>query len=287
MNDPRPSRPPMAPPRDFLDRRALLLSLGLHLGLLVVIFGVLPRLHSEPVIYQTVQLEIVSAPPATAPDPRPEEMPVAPEEELVVETPVEAVAEDEEPTPVPEEVAADPEDSPAPEEEIAETPPPEPPDSTPPDPAPPAAPAEEENEEGGEDIVVRTQGVRRDHPAYWENIVRQMTRCFRLPPSLRAAGLSGAIDFVIHTDGSVTDVDVGVASGSFLFDNEAITAAENCLDGRLGQLPDGYPYDVMPIRFFLRPSGAGSSAAEAPADRLLPLQAPDAPGEAEPEGGAP
>ncbi len=257
MSAARPGPPPADPPRDFLDRRSLLLSLGLHLVALALVVWVLPALRPEPVIYQTVQLNIVSAPPATSPEPPPEEPP-APEEELVVETPEEPVEAEPEPAPVPE-----PAPEPEAETEPARTPPPEPPDSTPPDPQPATEPGEEESDEGGEDIVVRTEGIRRDHPAYWENIVMQMRRCFRPPSSLRAEGLAAAIDFVIQADGGVTDVAVAVSSGSFRFDNEAMTAAEECANGRLGPLPESYRYEVMPIRFLVRPERGGAEGASA------------------------
>ena len=260
--DPQSAVPTGDAPRDFLDGRSLLLSLGLHLAALVLVLWVLPALRPEPAIYQTVQLNIVSAPRAASPEPPPEEPP-APEEELIVETPEDPAPPEDDPAPVPE---PEPEREPEPEPEPAETPPPEPPDSTPAEPVPAPDPPEEESEARGEDIVVRTEGIRRDHPAYWENIVLQMRRCLRLPPSLRAEGLSAAIDFVIQADGSVTDVAVAASSGSFRFDNEAMTAAEDCVDGRLGPLPESYQYDVMPIRFLVRPERGGAEGAAAGED---------------------
>ncbi|MYE17490.1 MAG: cell envelope integrity protein TolA, partial [Gemmatimonadetes bacterium] len=52
-----------------LDRRSLMLSLSIHvLALVFLIWGV-PALAPEPIVYQAIEIRVVSAPPAPAPSP--------------------------------------------------------------------------------------------------------------------------------------------------------------------------------------------------------------------------
>ena len=234
-----------------MDRRSLALSLAIHvLALVVLIWGV-PALAREPIVYQAIEIRVVSAPPAPAPPPEEETPPPAPQEELVVETPEEPVEEEEAPIPVEEE---------APPPEPEETPPPEVEDPPPPaeDPAP-AEPVESEEEDGGEDINVRLEGLRRDYPAYYGNIIRQIERCFR---PRDPGDYVAVVQFMIHEDGSVSDISIAERSGSFIFDLEAQGAIE-CAGGpgRLGPLPQGYSWDVLPVQFRFRP-GSGDQTSK-------------------------
>lgn len=194
------------------------------------------------------EIEIFS-PPATelgAPTP-------PPEEELVVETPDPAppepeaeeaplVVEDTRPDPEPETEIAPPDPEPEPDEteEVARSETPDP-----------------EAEESGEDLNVRIEGVQRDYPRYYENIIRQMDRCFRWQG---AQNLSTTIYFVINRDGTVSDVDIVTSSGSFSFDIAAAGAAE-CAGqrNRLGPLPEELPFDRLPIRFNIDPRRGGDA----------------------------
>ena len=236
-----------------LDRRSLVLSLSIHVLALVVLIWVVPALARDPVVYQAIEIRVVSAPPVAAPPPEEETPPPAPQEELVVETPEERVEEEEAPIPVEEE---------APPPEPEETPPPEPEETPPPeeeDPPPPAPAESEENDEedGGEDINVRLEGLRRDHPAYYDNIIRQIERCFRpRDPGDHVA----VVQFMIQEDGSVSDIRMAERSDSFIFDLDAQDAID-CAGrpGRLGPLPQGYSWDVLPVQFTFRPGSDRSS----------------------------
>ena len=92
----------------------------------------------------------------------------------------------------------------------------------------------------GENLNVRMEGLRRDYPVYYNNILRQMRRCFQ---TWQGGGdWRAAIYFVIDRDGSVSEVDIPEPSGSITFDVQAMGAAE-CAGrpGRLGPLPEDLP----------------------------------------------
>lgn len=193
----------------------------------------------------TFQIDIVS-PPATAPEPEPE--PPAPEEDLVVEQPDPQPAEPEEPPPVVD-------DKPEPEE--VETPPPE----TKPTPPPETEPAEEKPaadsagaKASGEDLQVRMEGLQRDYPEYYRNIIRQINRCFRWSGGGR--GWEAELYFVIHRDGTVSDLDITRESGNIRFDVAASEAVGDCAGrGRFGPLPEDFAWDQLPVLFTFRPPG--------------------------------
>lgn len=220
----------------------LVLSCSVHILALVGLWTY-EELRPPTHIYETIQVRVVSAPPAAAEE---EEVPPAPEEELVVETPdePEPVPEEEAPVVVEEEPEPEPEETPPPP--VEETPPP--PEDTP----APAADAEADVEDGGEDIDVRLEGLRRDFPQYYGNIITQMRRCFR-PPDRQ--NREATIRFLIHRDGSTSDYETVRSSGSFAFDIEAQGAVE-CAGrpGRIGPLPEDFPWDVLPIEFTFSPS---------------------------------
>ncbi len=233
------------PAADPLNRRSLALSLAIHAAALVVLIWGVPVLARDPVAYQAIEIRVVSAPPAPAPPPPEDAPPPAPPEELVVETVEEAVDEEEAVVPVEEE---------APPPEPQETAPPEVEDDDPPPPEEepvPAAADESEQEDGGEDINVRLEGLKRDYPAYYDNIIRQIERCFR-PPG--GGDRLAVVEFMVHQDGSVSGIDVAERSGSFIFDLAAQEAIE-CAGrpGRMGPLPEGYTWDVLPVQFRFRP----------------------------------
>ena len=95
------------------------------------------------------------------------------------------------------------------------------------------------------------EGLRRDYPEYWNNIIRQIQRCFR-PPS---GNWVTSVTFMIRRDGSVTNLAFERRSGNASFDFEAMGAVECAGQGRFGPLPEELPYEVQPIRFEFRPSG--------------------------------
>ncbi len=207
----------------------------------------------EPEIpeFVTYQIELIS------PDAL-EQGEVAPPEpeELVIETPEEPEPEPEEEAPPvileEEETPPPPETDPVPEEPEPEEPEPEEVEeatvATSPDPDP-------EAEVSGEDINVRMEGVRRDYPDYYNNIVRQMSRCFRPPQD---SSDRATIYFEINRDGTVSGIRVVESSGNFAFDLTAMGAAE-CAGSRsrFGPLPEELPFDRLPILFKLDPAGRG------------------------------
>ena len=220
--------------RRTLGRGPLGVSVATHAAALAILLWVVPALQDEPVFYQVVRIDMVAAPPV-------------PEEQLVVETP-----QDPEPAPEPEEeepVVA--EEDPEPEPEVDTLPPVE--EDPPPAPETPAPAETEEIEDGGDDVNVRLEGLRRDYPAYYQNITNQIERCFRPPDS--GSG-EVVVRFLILKDGTTSDIDVGRSSGSFAYDLEALSAIE-CAGrlGRLGPLPEDYQWEVLPVEFTISRKG--------------------------------
>jgi len=190
--------------------------------------------------FVTYQIDIVSPPPAQlAEEPAPVQ-----EEELVVETP--------DPAPPPE----DPEPDPVVEEPTQEESRPEPtPTPPPPEPEPEeeAGDPEPSERESGEDINVRMEGLRRDYPAYYENIIRQMSRCMRFNGP---GGLRTTVYFVINSDGTVNPgrIEFVSRSGNAGFDFAVMEAVECAGSGRFGALPPDLGLDRLPIEFELTSS---------------------------------
>ncbi|MBW3534186.1 MAG: TonB C-terminal domain-containing protein [Gemmatimonadetes bacterium] len=215
----------------------------------------------EPVEFVSYHIEMTSLPapePAGVPEP-------APPEDLVVEDPRPAQPE---PDPIPPPPEPEPDPAPAPErqpepERRPEPPRPDPPRSRP-DPPPEETPERARSPDpdpsavGGEAIDVRLEGLRRDYPAYYENIIRQINRCMRW----RGSGTpETTVYFVIRKDGTMEDLRPLEPSGNFAFDAEALGAVE-CAGARFGPLPEGLPYDRLPVRFTIS-AGRGGGAATA------------------------
>ena len=255
-----------------LDRRSFWASASAHAVVLVFLLWVAPALRQEAVAYEVVRVSFASPPPT----PADEEVLPAPEDELVIETP--------QPEPEP------PEEDPAPEPALPEPSPPEPEEDPPPapppepEPAPPVAPPEEESpppappdtppadeprdaqaaptedaenaEDDGRDVAARMEGLRRDYPEYYANIIVQMERCFR--GRSRGSRLEAVVTFKIARDGSTSEIGVERSSGSFAFDLDAQGAAE-CAGkaGRLGPLPEDYPWAFLPVQFTFSPRTRG------------------------------
>jgi protein TonB len=237
--------------RGRFDGRSFFGAIAVHV--VVLALTVWSSLQARPPLeFVTYQVELVSpAPPVQAPEPEPAR------EELVIERP--------DPTP--------PEPEPEvkkPEPVVEEKPKPKPPDPEPPKQPPredppeeaeekkPAATEEpaEEAEESGEGINVRLEGLRRDYPAYYENIIRQIHRCFRWTGQ---GNWETTVYFVIRRDGTVTGLDFVRKSGNAQFDFEALGAVECAGKGRLGALPEDLPWDQLPIQFKFQPSGGGGA----------------------------
>ncbi len=196
---------------------------------------------SRTLDFVTYQIDIVSPPPAQeAEAPAPVQA-----EEVVVETP--------DPTPAPE----DPEPPPIVEEDPVRE------ESTP-DPTPtPPDPVEEEagdpdpaETEGGEDLNVRMEGLRRDYPVYYNNVIRQIDRCMRFTGP---GGLKTSVYFIIERDGTVDGgaIDFVSRSGNAGFDFAVMEAIECAGRGRFGALPEDLGWDQLPIIFELTSSRRG------------------------------
>jgi outer membrane biosynthesis protein TonB len=198
-------------------------------------------------VFETYEIELVSPPPAVQAT---EERQAA--EEIVVERP--------EPEPLPPE--------PEPEEVVpVEDPEPEPPEPEPEEPAEEMPPevaeeaveaasvteVEEEAAVSGEDLNVRIEGLRRDYPQYYANIIRQIQRCFRWTSGGR---WQTTVFFFIDREGYARDIQFVARSGNTSFDYESMGAVECAGQGRFGALPDELPYDRFPVRFTFQPVNA-------------------------------
>jgi protein TonB len=105
----------------------------------------------------------------------------------------------------------------------------------------------------GTDVAtVRSEGIEFPFPGYLNNIVRQIA--IRFKPRNPAARLKAEVRFLIHRDGSVSDITFIRRSGNFSFDLEAqgaVDAASSTL--AFGPLPAGFPDDVLPVVFSFDP----------------------------------
>jgi hypothetical protein len=60
--------------------------------------------------------------------------------------------------------------------------------------------------------------------------------------------------FLIHRDGTISNLNFRVRSGLFAFDAEAQGAIESAAQaGAFGALPRGFPDDVLPVIFSFDP----------------------------------
>jgi len=103
----------------------------------------------------------------------------------------------------------------------------------------------------GTDVAtVQTAGIDFPFPGYLNNIVRQIALNFRVKnPN---SPLSATVSFLIHRDGSVTNVKFLTHSGVYSFDLEAQGAIERA-SSAFGPLPDGFRDDVLPVVFSFDP----------------------------------
>ena len=105
----------------------------------------------------------------------------------------------------------------------------------------------------GTDVAtVRSEGIEFPFPGYLNNIVRQIA--IRFKPRNASARLKAEVRFLIHRDGSVSDITFIRRSGNFSFDLEAqgaVDAASSAL--AFGPLPAGFADDVLPVVFSFDP----------------------------------
>jgi protein TonB len=105
----------------------------------------------------------------------------------------------------------------------------------------------------GTDVAtVRSDGIEFPFPGYLNNIVRQIALNFK--PRNADARLKAEVRFLIHRDGSVSDLTFIRRSGNFSFDLEAQGAVEAAASSRaFGPLPNGFTDDVLPVVFSFDP----------------------------------
>ena len=107
-------------------------------------------------------------------------------------------------------------------------------------------------DKGTDVATVRSDGIEFPFPGYLNNIVRQIALNFK--PRNPAARLKAEVRFLIHRDGSVSDLTFVRRSGNFSFDLEAQGAVEAASSARrFGPLPTGFPDDVLPVVFSFDP----------------------------------
>ena len=233
---------------DPFDKRAMGLSAGLHVVLFAIAWLSMLSRPTE-VQFITYEIEMVSPPPAVQAEEvedateelvveRPDPDPAPPEPEVEEVVPVEQPEEEQPDTP-PDEREEPAEKQPEPDEDVTMA-------------AAPEEVPEEAPEESGEGIIVRIEGLRRDYPLYYENIIRQIRRCFRWR---EGGSWDTTVSFVILRDGTVIDIEFRTRSGNSGFDFEAMGAVDCAGQGRFGPLPEDLPWDRQPVHFQFRPSG--------------------------------
>ncbi|HEV2750495.1 MAG TPA: TonB C-terminal domain-containing protein [Gemmatimonadales bacterium] len=102
---------------------------------------------------------------------------------------------------------------------------------------------------GSDPLTVSTEGIAFPFPEYTNNIITQIATRWQRPP--QSTPLEAEIGFLIHRDGSISDMQFIKRSGNFAFDLEAQGAIEEA--GRFktfGPLPDGWTSNVLFVRFF-------------------------------------
>jgi outer membrane biosynthesis protein TonB len=244
----RPEEDPRRP-----GRGPVLSSVALHLVAVVVAWWA-QSMAGTPLEYVAYEMDIMTF----ADLEELEDFTVA-EPDLVVETPEEVVPPEPQPEPEPE-PPPDPEPEPVepePQPEPEPEPEPRPREETPPQPErPPERPPEEAREEvTSAEIVARMEGLRRDYPAYYDQIQREIFRCFRPPAGVDRA--TTVVRFEISRDGRVPGASIRLhqRSGDSRFDIQAVAAVECAGGGRFGPLPSELPYDVLPVQFTFSPRG--------------------------------
>lgn len=246
--------------RGRLDRPSVVASAVSHALAIAAFWFATSASKTEPAV-ETVEIEMVSALPLKAAE---EERDAT--DDVVVETPEPDPAAEPDPPPPRETDESDPPD---PEPAEDEDPPEDARTEIADEPEEPASAAEpdEEAEETGSEINVRLEGVRRDYPEYYENIINQINRCFRRPAE---GSWETTVSFDILSDGSVANAEFQSRSGNTAFDLQAYRAIVDCAGrGRFGPLPEELPYERLPVSFDFRPSGGGS-APERPSTEEAP-----------------
>ena len=248
----------------------LVLSAVAHIGIVGVM--VLSRSPEPPVLPPIYRVTMVAAPAAprqvgvvrppapapTPPTPAPEAAPAT--SPKAAELPPNAMAAPDAPRVTPPRERATPNATPTPPKARTEpTPPtdtkagePDTPARTPPRRTPlPTAGGGPEGGRGSDVANVDIKGIEFPYPAYLQNVTRQIILRFT-PPDGRP--LKAEVKFLIHRDGSVSDIQIFRGSGVFDFDLEARAAVEAAgRSGAFNPLPGGFRDDVLPVFFTFDP----------------------------------
>ena len=101
-------------------------------------------------------------------------------------------------------------------------------------------------------MAVRMEGLRRDYPAYYNEIVREVNRCFRWAGG---GDWTAVLRFEIERDGRIPEssIQIYTPSGSGSFNIEAFGAVACAGSGRLGPLPPDLPLEALAVQFTFRP----------------------------------
>ena len=209
-----------------------------------------PSEAGEPTPESTPAPEPAAAEPAPQPEP-PKPEPPRPQPPKP-ETPKPKPAPAKEPSPAPKATTKPPPKEAKPKAETPKS-------ATPKEkPAPKAEPtpskgARPNAASSGEGLDVQLKGIQCPSAAYCENIVRQLNRYFR--PPANAANDETEVFFYINRDGSVSDIRVVRATGSFRFRAAAMEAVEQAgLNNSFGRIPRDFPVDRLPVSFYFRPA---------------------------------
>jgi outer membrane biosynthesis protein TonB len=139
---------------------------------------------------------------------------------------------------------------------VAPTPPPPQPAAER-EPAPRTTPTEgpmpgEKPSTGSDPATVQVEGEEFQYPEYLRNIVAQVYRRWQRPSGNLV--LKAEVLFLVHRDGSISNLRFVTRSGNFTFDLEAQGAIEAAASANaFGPLPEGYGNDVLPVSFFFDP----------------------------------
>lgn len=239
-------RPLMTPGvrRQRPGRPAVLASVLAHAGVVGLFWAGGAMRPVEPAEFVVYRVSIKSPPPQASGEPqpvapsKPEPEPAAPKEEPKPEPPKVSKPE---PKPAPPQPRPQPKPKPA----APTTTPPSKPAASMSEPTRGAKP--DPKSPGGEGLDVQIDGEDFADPAYLQNIVTQLHRHFRWTgnPRLRAC-----VYFMIHRDGSVSNIRVKEPSGHLPFDLQASGAVEAVgRRGAFGPLPKVWPHEILPVEF--------------------------------------
>ncbi len=109
---------------------------------------------------------------------------------------------------------------------------------------------------GSDVVTVKTDGIDFPAPGYLNNIVRQVEVRFTPPSRFENRPLRTLVSFLIHRDGTVSDIRVEETSGEYAFDLEGRSSIESAGTARaFGPLPVEWTDDVLRVYFNFTPKG--------------------------------